>query len=321
MDYSLPDSRPTEAEVDSEDGLLSIGGLADATGISPDTLRMWERRYGRPTPVRLPSGHRRYTSDQVRWLRRVAEAIARGHRPGRVVRAGERELEAMLGDPFAGDSLAPEIASLCERVALNDEIGLLSRLRADWRALGPLDFLESRLGPFLVAIGRAWADGRIDVRHEHLASEAITDFLRTARAELSRPERAPVIVLATLKGEMHGLGLQMAALLASLSGVEPRVLGVDTPLEEIAGAARELGAHAVGISVSLSSGGVDTDRQLAELLSLLPEGTRLLVGGEGARGVRRGPRGVEYAEDLASFDLWLRRFAEEHRSRGARGGS
>ena len=42
------------------------------TGIGRDTLRVWERRYGRPEPIRLPSGHRRYTAEQIRWLRRVA---------------------------------------------------------------------------------------------------------------------------------------------------------------------------------------------------------------------------------------------------------
>ena len=38
-------------------------------------MRIWERRYGRPEAVRLPSGHRRYTDAQVTWLRRVAEAL------------------------------------------------------------------------------------------------------------------------------------------------------------------------------------------------------------------------------------------------------
>ena len=39
---------------------LTIGELAERTGLSPTTLRMWEQRHGFPTPVRLPSGHRRY---------------------------------------------------------------------------------------------------------------------------------------------------------------------------------------------------------------------------------------------------------------------
>jgi len=39
---------------------LSIGELADMTGLGVHTLRMWEKRYGAPHSQRLPSGHRRY---------------------------------------------------------------------------------------------------------------------------------------------------------------------------------------------------------------------------------------------------------------------
>ena len=76
--------------------LLSIGDVANATGISTDTIRVWERRYGKPVPIRLPSGHRRYTVDQMHWLRRVAEALAQGARPSKVVKADEAELDAFL---------------------------------------------------------------------------------------------------------------------------------------------------------------------------------------------------------------------------------
>lgn len=67
--------------MNAETATWSIGDLADATDIAPATIRVWERRYGRPKPVRLPSGHRRYSSDEVTWLRRVGEALANGHRP------------------------------------------------------------------------------------------------------------------------------------------------------------------------------------------------------------------------------------------------
>ena len=44
---------------------LSIGQMADRTGLSAAALRMWEIRYGFPSPVRLDSGHRRYDAEQV----------------------------------------------------------------------------------------------------------------------------------------------------------------------------------------------------------------------------------------------------------------
>ncbi|MGA8846472.1 MAG: DICT sensory domain-containing protein [Nocardioides sp.] len=50
---------------------LSIGDLADATGVSTATLRIWETRHGFPEPTRLASGHRRYGEDDVDAVRRV----------------------------------------------------------------------------------------------------------------------------------------------------------------------------------------------------------------------------------------------------------
>src|SRR5215207_4511502 len=52
--------------------------VVEQTGVGEATLRAWERRYGFPEPQRLPSGHRRYASDDVERLRRVARLRAAG---------------------------------------------------------------------------------------------------------------------------------------------------------------------------------------------------------------------------------------------------
>ena len=44
---------------------LSIGDLAERTGVPAGTLRSWERRYGVPAPGRAVSGHRRYSPADV----------------------------------------------------------------------------------------------------------------------------------------------------------------------------------------------------------------------------------------------------------------
>lgn len=60
---------PTSAqEADAE---LSIGDLADRTGLSPAVLRMWESRHGFPVAHRLASGHRRYTTADVDLVSQV----------------------------------------------------------------------------------------------------------------------------------------------------------------------------------------------------------------------------------------------------------
>jgi methanogenic corrinoid protein MtbC1 len=302
----VPGAPFAAGDAEPSGSLHSIGDVATATGISPDTLRIWERRYGRPEPVRLPSGHRRYTAEQLAWLRRVAEAMAQGNRPSTVVCATDHELERLLGaraSPGVGDPVTFELLALV--VGFRGE-ELTARLLEEWGRLGAEAFLERRIAPLLEAIGRGWARGELDVRHEHFSSEVLADLLRALRAGLVGDVPGPTVVLATLPEELHGLGLQMCALVCTLVGARARVLGVATPVGEIASAATELGADAVAISVSLASGGVETDRRLADLRRALPSDVSLLVGGEGARGVRRGPRGVEYLSDFEALRRWLR---------------
>jgi len=284
-------------------GPLSIGDLAEATGIAPDTIRVWERRYGRPRPVRLPSGHRRYDPADVRWLRRVAEAIALGHRPALVVRATDRELNRLL-EATGGDAPTPDrtVSPLLDLVRATRRERLVEELERIARRRGPRGLLDACLAPLIAATGRAWADGTIDVRHEHFLSEVLEDLLRSMRHALPTPTRRATVVLATLPEELHGLGLQMAALVCVLRGVHAKILGTNTPVEEIVAAANEMSADAVGISVSLASGGIETDRTLARLRAALPQDVALWIGGLGARGVRRGPRGVVYVPSFDAFE-------------------
>ncbi len=286
------------------DADLSIGDVAKATGIGPDTIRAWERRFGRPKPIRLPSGHRRYRHQDLRWLRRVAEALARGHRAGVVVPATEAALAALLGDP-ATPAERPEVERMLAATRAYRRAEVDAELDGAWRELAPDAFLEQRITPLLRAVGREWADGKLEIRHEHFLTEVLEDFLRARRLSAPVETSAPVVVLATLPDEEHGLGLQMAALVCAAKGFSGRILGTETPVMEIATTARDLDAAAVAVSVSLSTGGLATDHSLTALRRALPHRTTLLVGGEGARRGRRGVRGVVYLRDLGQLATWL----------------
>ncbi len=57
---------------------LSIGDVAARTGVGESTLRMWEARYAFPTPTRLPSGHRRYSEQDLARIHAVLRARDEG---------------------------------------------------------------------------------------------------------------------------------------------------------------------------------------------------------------------------------------------------
>jgi DNA-binding transcriptional MerR regulator/methylmalonyl-CoA mutase cobalamin-binding subunit len=300
---------------ETDEGLLSIGALSTATGIPIDTIRTWERRYGFPVPERKPSGHRVYRLETIPRLRRAAQAIARGHKAAEVVPASERALDALLNSlpelPALGERSQDRIGNisghtedLLEALRRFDGERLRGLIHSAWIRLGPLQFLERSAAPFLAAVGSAWATGDLEVRHEHFASGILGDFLRTVRAPIEDRARGPVAALATLPGELHGLGLDMAALVFAFTGWRPVILGVDTPIDQIAALAAEARISAVAVSWVQER----TRTRAAEIRALrraLPSRIPLLLGGRGARGGSR-VSGVEVLSDLIELDQWLR---------------
>ena len=296
-------------------GLLSIGALSAATGVPVETIRTWERRYGFPVAERKPSGHRVYPLTTVPRVRLIAQALTRGHRAAEVVPASEPALESLLAavpPPAARRDRPPprptgvpaDPGDLLDAVRAFDADRLKRALQADWARLGPIEFLERRAAPFLAGVGEAWAAGTLDVRHEHFASACLGDFLRAVRMPLDDRATGPVAVLTTLPGELHGLGLQMSALVFALSGWRVLLLGVDTPVDQIAALAREAPIAAVGLSCA-TRGGREAAESLRALRRRLPRRIPLLVGGAGAPPAS-GQAGIEVLADLAALERWLR---------------
>jgi len=302
---------------EEEDGAwLSIGALSRATGIAVETLRTWESRYGFPLPERKPSGHRVYPVSAVPRLRRVAQALALGHRAGQVVGASDdaldRLLETSAAPPPVNTPATPglppveDLAGQLKLIRAFDGERLSRSFLSDWARMGPVEFLETSIAPLVHAVGDAWSQGNIEIRHEHFFAERLGDLLRSLR--MPRDERAtgPLIAFATLPGEAHSLGLQMAALVLATAGCRVLFVGTEMPIPQIASLAKDLSARAVAISVSSSSKGSSTATALRRLRDALPRRTLLITGGEGAPPSRPG---IDSIGSLRELDAWGRRIA------------
>ncbi|KAA3611914.1 MAG: MerR family transcriptional regulator [Planctomycetota bacterium] len=290
---------------DLGDDWVSIGDTCRETGLTPHTLRVWERRYGRPVPERLPSGHRRFRPEQVRWLRQVAEALSLGFRPGRILKLSDQDLQELLEQHRPAPVKEQRWAPLLELVRTYDRDRLVQALSLDWRDNGPRACLNQLIVPLVHATGRAWADGELEVRHEHFLTQVLEDMLRRFREDQPLRSQGTTAILATLETEEHGLGLQLVALVFALHGLKALILGPVVPMAQILAAASEHPRALVAISVSLSTGGPATSRQLVQLRDKLPPGTELLVGGEGAQRSGRGPKGIHFFQSLEGLDVWL----------------
>lgn len=307
---------------------LSIGALSRATGVPVETIRTWEARYGFPVPERKPSGHRVYRAALIPRLRRVAEALTRGLRAGQVVPASEAELGTLLEitnqarQDERTTSVPPavppplDMADAMQAVLAYDADRLTRLLLTQSMRRGVVEFVDTEVAPLIREVGEAWSRGRLDISHEHFLSARVSDVLSSLRLPHEDRAEGPLVVFSTLPGELHTLGLQMAALVAAAAGCRILYLGAETPIEQVAALARDLGARAVAVSISRATRGEQSTRRLARLRMLLPRSLRLAAGGEGAP---RGRRGVEAMGTLHEMDEWARHLSSrsDHQSRYA----
>ncbi|MFN0204816.1 MAG: MerR family transcriptional regulator [Planctomycetota bacterium] len=278
-----------------------IGVVSSETGIDPATLRVWERRYGFPKPARVGSGHRFYTEMDVALLLQIARALRAGFRPGQLFKSTPEDLQRLLAsvrvserDAAAAGTIAtknsfeqfaPMIREL-DTEALRREFGLRAI------ALGPRHFVTDFAAPFSEWVGESWEKGSISIHEEHFVTNQLQSILRGILAQVHEPPSAPRIVLTTLPGETHSLGIKMAAIMISVAGGSARVLGPETPPGNIVNAAIATKARAVGISISVSSATRGTAQRLQLLRETLPKNIELWIGGNGAIRLQRLPKNI-----------------------------
>ena len=301
----------------------SIRVVSNRTGIAADTLRMWERRYGFPRPARRPGGSRVYSEDDVARLHLVARAVNAGFRPSEVVSLPSADLtklvEASVADTsprgnagavarkVAGQPAgpAPSLDAVIDALRGDDIAGVRSLLRAASVSLGPRAFVTDLAHPLAVRVGELWAAGALEVRHEHLASACLTSQLHLLLGALDDGERSPSVLLATLPGEPHLLGLDMIAVYLAANLAAPHVLGGDTPTAQIVAAATAFDVDAVGISISPAAERRGAARAVKVLAETLPPRTELWLGGAGAPGVAAGAPSARITSTWSEVDTAL----------------
>ena len=275
---------------------LGIAAVERDTGLSKDLLRVWERRYGFPTPLRDAQGERLYPWEQVQRLRQIKRLIDAGHRPHQVVSLQAPELQArlaaLLEPPSAPlrSAAAPEGAGLDRLLApllAHQPHELLDGLQAELLRLGLERYIVELLAPLVQRVGQLWSEGRVQIHEEHLFSEVVQQQLRRALAQLGPALGArPRVLLSTLPGEEHGLGLLMVHCLLAAAGCECRSLGLQTPLAELAQACVRHEADVLALSFSSYASPALVEGGLQTLHASLAEPCELWAGGRAA-GLRR----------------------------------
>jgi DNA-binding transcriptional MerR regulator/methylmalonyl-CoA mutase cobalamin-binding subunit len=282
--------------------LRSIAEVEQVTALPRATLRIWERRYGFPAPLRDERGERCYPEDQVERLQLMRQLVAQGHRPAKLVAAGAAEMKLLAGEagPARLRARSHGFADLLRRLREHDAPALKHELESRLTRLGLARFAGAEVPAMNAAIGQAWEDGEIEIHEEHLYSDCIYQVVRAAMTGLEAGARAeaPQVMLTTFPQEPHGLGLLMAQALFVLQGCPTVSLGVRLPIEQIVSGARAYRADLVGLSFTESLNPAHVLRGLEELRGVLPVSVRIWAGGNCPVLLRRPIPGVRVVRDV-----------------------
>jgi DNA-binding transcriptional MerR regulator len=226
---------------------LNMKVVVNETGLKPDTLRAWERRYGLPQPTRTPGGHRLYSQrdvDIVKWL------IARQEEGLSISRAVDlwQQLQADGQDPFVAmpletaqmgistatgatiDALREEWIEACRE--FNEGLADQILMRA-FALYPPEQVCIQVLMKGLAEIGIGWYQGRITVQQEHLASELATRRLESLVAA-SPPATIPgKILIFCPPAEEHAFSPLLLTYLLRRNGRQVLFLGANVPIQRI----------------------------------------------------------------------------------------
>ncbi|MCX7145421.1 MAG: MerR family transcriptional regulator [Sulfuritalea sp.] len=293
---------------------ISIAAVERDTGLGKDTLRVWERRYGFPKPLRDACGERVYPAEQVEHLRLVKRLMDQGQRPGTLLRKPLAALsEQLAGSPsgVGADDTADWVIPLLK----NRDVDHLRTEFAQRLARDGLERFVIETVPALNRrIGDGWMTGEIEIFEEHLYTELIQNQLRSSIYALASRGRRPHVLLTTVKDEEHLLGLLMVEALLTANGASCLSLGAQTPVADIIGACRGTTTDIVAISFSGAYPWRKARDTLLELRAALPERTELWAGGAALASRRRMVPGVRAIDDLRAITPALADWHATHTS-------
>ena len=272
-------------------GLLRIGALSERSGISPELLRAWERRYGLLEPLRSQGGFRLYRPEDEARVEAMKAHLARGLSASEAARMAIEEgapAPEVIEEP---EPPSPLLSELAERLGAALEAydegtaqEIIDRLLADFRVE---TVLRDAIMPVLRTFGERWESGETSIAQEHFASAVLRGRL-TGLARGWGSGDGPRAVLACAPTELHDLGLIAFGIALARRGWKITFLGPDTPIPMVERTVRSLEPQLAVVQGSTPTVFRESAGDLRRLSALVP----LVVAGPGASD--------EYADEIGA---------------------
>ena len=212
----------------------NMNAVVKMTGVKAETIRSWERRYGLPTPERTPSGHRRYSEDDVALISWLSSQQQQGVSISSAVaqwRSTGGQMQAPLSSTATGSD---RLEALCQQwiAACLD----FDRLRAEqvladaFAMFSPEQVSLGILLRGMVEMGNGWRQGEVTIQQEHFASALTMRRLENLLSSTPPPWRSDKIMLGCAPSDNHTFSPMLLTYLLRRQGWEVVYLGANVPV-------------------------------------------------------------------------------------------
>ena len=250
----------------SDTPVYTIKTVVQETGITPASLRAWERRYRVLSPGRSESGYRLYSERDIAVLRWLKSQVDGGVAISRAVALLETQHAAGVHPELAYASMSRlEAGRLAERAGTardlatirDDLVQALLAFReqeaeltlSEAFALYPVDsVVEDLVVPALVEIGDLWQGKQASVSQEHFATLVLQRRLLALHAVYAPARSGPVALVGAAPGELHDVGALLVSMALRRAGWRVISLGQNLPSEEWSGEIARIRPELVCIS-------------------------------------------------------------------------
>ncbi len=202
------------------------------TGIKAPTLRIWERRYDFPRPMRTPTNIRYYSDAQLRKLLNISILLKNGYRISGLSKMPDAEIHGLVYEILANPSARGKsyIYALTGAMLEMNEEAFNRVFQAYCQKKGLLTTMDRLIYPFLRHVGLLWVTNKAFPAQEHFISNLIRQKIVSAIENLPDVDvDAPTILLFLPEDEYHDIGLLLANYIAKNLGWKVYYLGQNVP--------------------------------------------------------------------------------------------
>lgn len=299
--------------------IYTVGALSKVLGVSSNTVRAWETRYGAVAPDRTATNRRVYSSHDLKRLKLILNLINSGHSIGSVAHLSDNRLLDLqrnaerlgrISKVEVSSAIVPMLQAL-EEFNLKALFDLMEQSRVSHSIR---DYALEIISPLMGKVGLLVAKGEISIAQEHALSAIVRDQIGQMALSLRRTSRSKdndIFLFTTPEGDLHEFGILLGASLCLHYGHSAYYLGPNLPVDALVMAAKSLKPYRIILGNSHSEKATDgfLESYLRELGKSLPSHIEVWIGGSGELPHLRavfGKRKHRVLRSLVDFDERIR---------------